>query len=69
MRSLFADTFHWVALLNPGDAFQARVTSFGSTLGLAHVVTADEAVTEQQVLGVATGSRSKRWPQRWQDRG
>jgi hypothetical protein len=32
-RVLFADDFFWVALLNPGDAFHARVTSFSRTLG------------------------------------
>jgi hypothetical protein len=33
MRSLFADTFYWVALLNPGDAFHGRVAAFSNTLG------------------------------------
>jgi predicted nucleic acid-binding protein len=45
-RMLFADTFYWVALLNPGDAFHARVTSFGSSLGKARLVTTDEGLTE-----------------------
>jgi len=45
-RMLFADAFYWVALLNPGDAFHARVTSFGSGLGTARLVTTDEVLTE-----------------------
>jgi len=45
-RLLFADTFYWVALLNPGDAFHAHVTSFGSRLGSARLVTTDEVLTE-----------------------
>ena len=45
-RLLFADTFYWVALLNPGDAFHARVTSFGSSLGAARLVMTDEVLTE-----------------------
>lgn len=45
-RMLFADTFYWVALLNPGDAFHTRVTSFGSGLGTARLVTTDEVLTE-----------------------
>jgi hypothetical protein len=45
-RILLADTFCWVALLNPGDAFHARVTSFGSSLGSARLVTTDEVLTE-----------------------
>ena len=43
---LFADTFYWVTLLNAGDAFHARVTSFGSGLGTARLVTTDEVLTE-----------------------
>jgi hypothetical protein len=43
---LFADTFYWIALLNPGDAFHARVTAFGNSLGLAHLATTDEVLTE-----------------------
>jgi hypothetical protein len=42
---LFADAFSWVALLNPGDAFHARVTSFSCTLGGAHLLTTDEVLT------------------------
>ena len=41
-RVLFADTFYWVALLNPGDAFHPLVTSFGSGLGVARLVTTDD---------------------------
>jgi predicted nucleic acid-binding protein len=43
---LFADTFYWVALLNPRDAFHARVTSFAGGLGWARLVTTDEVLTE-----------------------
>jgi predicted nucleic acid-binding protein len=45
-RILFADTFYWVALLNPRDAFHARVSSFNSTLGTTRLVTTDEVLTE-----------------------
>lgn len=45
-RLLFADAFYWVALLNPGDAFHARVTAFSCTLGKALLVTTDEVLTE-----------------------
>jgi predicted nucleic acid-binding protein len=46
MRSLFGDTFYWVALLNPRDAFHARVTAFNANLGSARIVTTDEVLTE-----------------------
>jgi len=45
-RVLFADTFYWAALLNPGDAFHAPVVSFSRTLGSARLVTTDEVMTE-----------------------
>jgi hypothetical protein len=35
-----------VALLNPRDAFHARVTSFNSNLGTTRLVTTDEVLTE-----------------------
>ena len=38
-RMLFADTFYWVALLNPRDAFHSLVTAFNSNLGTSRVVT------------------------------
>ena len=43
---LFADTFYWVALLNPRDSFHAAVTSFASGLASARLVTTDEVLTE-----------------------
>ena len=45
-RVLFADTFYWVALLNPRDAFHAAVLSYSRTLRGARVVTTDEVFTE-----------------------
>src|SRR6476660_6904314 len=45
-RILFADTFYWVALLYPGDASNARVTSFSKTLGTTRLVTTDEVFIE-----------------------
>ena len=45
-RLLFADTFYWVALLNPRDAFHSTVMSYSQTLGSARIVTTDEVFTE-----------------------
>jgi predicted nucleic acid-binding protein len=45
-KLLFADAFYWVALLNPGDAFHARIASFSCALGTTRVVTTDEVLTE-----------------------
>jgi len=43
---LFADTFSWIALLDPRDAFHAAVLSFSGNLGTARVVTTDEVFAE-----------------------
>lgn len=41
-----ADTFYWIALLYPRDAFHAVVVSFSPTLGRARLVTTDEIFGE-----------------------
>jgi predicted nucleic acid-binding protein len=46
LRTLFADTFYWVALLNSRDPFHARVASFSLSLGTTRLVTTDEVLTE-----------------------
>jgi predicted nucleic acid-binding protein len=45
-RTLFADTFYWVALIFPRDAFHAAVASFSRTLGRVRLVTTDEVLAE-----------------------
>jgi predicted nucleic acid-binding protein len=45
-RRLFADTFYWIALLSPRDAFHAAVVSFSRTLRSVRLVTTDEVLTE-----------------------
>jgi len=45
-RTLFADTFYWIALLDPGDTFHARVLAFNGTLGSVRLVTTDEVLAE-----------------------
>src|SRR5205807_9144912 len=45
-RTLFADTFYWIALIFPRDAFHAAVSSFSRTLGSVRLLTTDEVLTE-----------------------
>ena len=45
-RTLFADTFYWIALVFPRDAFHAAVVSFSQAVGSVRVVTTDEVFTE-----------------------
>lgn len=46
VRTVFADTFYWIALLDPRDAFHGAVLAFNGTLGTARLVTTDEVFTE-----------------------
>jgi predicted nucleic acid-binding protein len=45
-RTLFADTFYWIALIFPRDTFHAAVSSFSRTLQSVRLVTTDEVLTE-----------------------
>lgn len=46
MRTIFADTFYWTALLNPRDEWHIRVISFSKNLISVRLVTTDEVLTE-----------------------
>ncbi|HSR67926.1 MAG TPA: PIN domain-containing protein [Acidobacteriota bacterium] len=47
MRAVFADTFYWVALTNPGDSSHAQALTFDKTvLAEAEIVTIDEILIE-----------------------
>ena len=45
-RTFLADTFYWIALIFPRDAFHAAVSSFSRTLGPVRLVTTDEILSE-----------------------
>jgi predicted nucleic acid-binding protein len=46
MRTVFADTFYWTALLNPRDEWHSSVKSFSKNLISVSLVTTDEVLTE-----------------------
>ena len=46
MGSVFADTFYWIALLNPDDADHDRVSAFDVSLERPSLVTTEEVLTE-----------------------
>lgn len=46
MRHFFADTFYWIALFNPKDAWHERVMAFSRTLGAYHLTTTEEVLSE-----------------------
>ena len=45
-RTYFADTFYWIALIFPRDAFHVSASSFSRTVQPVHLVTTDEVLTE-----------------------
>src|SRR5712692_3211862 len=46
MRSVFVDTFYWVAIALPSDPWAGRVEEVSEELGTAHDVTTDEVLVE-----------------------
>lgn len=46
MRTVFADTFYWVALADPKDQWHATVKRVSKELGPCHIVTSDEVLVE-----------------------
>jgi predicted nucleic acid-binding protein len=45
VKLVFADTFYWIALINPRDSANQRVLSFSRSLD-SSIVTTDEVLTE-----------------------
>jgi predicted nucleic acid-binding protein len=46
MRRVFADTFYWIALLNPRDQAHDLAASVSEGLGAVRIVTTEEVLTE-----------------------
>lgn len=46
MQAVFADTFYWIALLNPDDPDHNRVTAFDLSPARPPLVTTEEVLTE-----------------------
>lgn len=46
MRTVFADTCYWIALLNPRDQTHDKAISVSKGLGQARIITTDEVLTE-----------------------
>jgi predicted nucleic acid-binding protein len=46
MRRLFADTFYWIALFSPTDAWHDRVLAFSQSVGPCHLYTTEEVLAE-----------------------
>ena len=46
MRTVFADTGYWVALLNPRDELHDKATELSKSLDPVHIVTSEMVLTE-----------------------
>ncbi len=46
MRQVFADTFYWVALVNPGDDWYDSVFRVSQSLGAVQIITTEEVLVE-----------------------
>ena len=46
MTAVFADTFYWIALINPRDSGYDAVLEYSRSLGSRLVLTTDEVLTE-----------------------
>lgn len=46
MRTVFADTFYWVALANPNDEWHTTAKAVSLTLEPVQLITTDEVLTE-----------------------
>lgn len=46
MKVVFADTFYWIAFINPGDEWHLRVRTVAATLNKTQIITIDEIFVE-----------------------
>jgi predicted nucleic acid-binding protein len=54
-RTLFADTFYWIALIDPRDAFHAAAHVSSGSLGPVRLMTTDEVFDEVLTFFAGTG--------------
>lgn len=57
MRTIFADTFYWIALIDPHDQWHARAVAVSRTLGQHRLVTSDDVLVEVLNFFAGYGAR------------
>ncbi|NJR67151.1 MAG: type II toxin-antitoxin system VapC family toxin [Leptolyngbyaceae cyanobacterium CRU_2_3] len=60
MKLVFADTFYWVALINPGDDWHKSVLSVSRSLDQTKIVTTEEVLTEVLTFYAESSSSMRR---------
>lgn len=46
MKTIFADAFYWIALINPKDEWHDKVMAIASSLDQTKIVTTEEVLSE-----------------------
>ena len=59
MKTVFADTFYWVSLINPRDNQYSRVITVSNSLGDIQIVTTDEVLAEVLAFYSKSGTRMR----------
>jgi predicted nucleic acid-binding protein len=59
MKRVFADTFYWIALVNPSDDWYTSVLNVSKSLGRFQIVTTDEVLTEALTFYAESGSHQR----------
>jgi predicted nucleic acid-binding protein len=57
MRDVFADTFYWVAVINPKDQWHGRAAAASRLLAGARIITTDEVLAETLNYFAGAGPR------------
>jgi predicted nucleic acid-binding protein len=59
MKPFFADTFYWIALFSPKDAWHERVLAFSLSVGPCHLYTTEEVLSEFLTFCSAAGPQTR----------
>ncbi len=59
MRRFFADTFYWIALFSPKDAWHERVQAFSQSMGPCRIYTTEEVLSEFLTFCSAAGAQTR----------
>ena len=59
MRRVFADTFYWIALFSPSDAWHERVLAFSQSVGPCRFYTTEEVLSEFLTYCSAAGPHTR----------
>jgi predicted nucleic acid-binding protein len=60
MKQIFADTFYWIALLNPKDDWYNSVIKVSQSIANSQIITTEEVLTEVLTFYSNSGSRQRK---------